>query len=146
MSFEQLQACRTLLTESTAKQNPCSRVHLVTWLLNSASREISRPSWNPKVHFSVHKSPPPAPTVSQMQPIHTPNTTSLTSILMLSPDLWKRTAIRFVCPQATAPSTPIDIDQAQNGTPAVSLLQDSLIQAYKQPIFVFSLLTDLCGT
>jgi hypothetical protein len=65
---------------------------------------------------------------------------------MLSPDLWKRTAIRFVCPQATAPSTPTDIDQAQNGTPAVSLLQDSSIQAYKQPIFVFSLLTDLCGT
>jgi len=44
-----------------------------SWKANrtSASQEIHRPSWDPKIHYHVHnKSPSLAPTLSQMNPIH----------------------------------------------------------------------------
>jgi hypothetical protein len=48
----------------------CSYCVLLTYLLHrfSASQEIPRVLWNPKVNFRIQKSPPPTPILSRLDP------------------------------------------------------------------------------
>ena len=57
----------TYLLTHSMEQSP-------SWKANrfSASQEIPRTLWNPKVHYRIHKCPPPVPILCQLDPVHTP--------------------------------------------------------------------------
>jgi len=55
-----------LLTYSMHQSPSCE----ANWF--SASQEIPNILWNPKVHYCIHKCPPPVPILNQLDPVSTP--------------------------------------------------------------------------
>ena len=70
----------TYLLTHSMEQSP-------SWEANrfSASQEICRILWNPKVHYRIHKSPPPDPILSQLDPFHIPTSHFLKIHLNIMP-------------------------------------------------------------
>ena len=62
--FTVIEFCPLALTDSVEQSSFWEAVSA------SASREISYILWNTKVHYLVHKSPPPVPILSEVSPIH----------------------------------------------------------------------------
>ena len=65
LSFHILVYLLTYLLTYSMEQSPSGEANRF-----SASQEIPSILWNPKIHYHIHKCLPPAPILSQIDPIH----------------------------------------------------------------------------
>ena len=74
-----------LKTKLICAYRAVNTLHLLTYSMQgspplaanrfSASQEIPRILWNPKVHYRIHNCPPPSPILCQLDQVRTPHTT-----------------------------------------------------------------------
>jgi hypothetical protein len=81
-----LQEHTNLLTYVLTYLLAYSREQSPSWETNGfeACQEIPRILWNLKVHYRIHKCPPPVSILSQLSSIHTPHSTFWRPVLILS--------------------------------------------------------------
>jgi hypothetical protein len=90
-----------LLTYSKEQRTPCR----TKWF--TASKEIPRILWNPKVRYHIHKYLPPVPILSQLNPVPAPTSHFLKIQLNLSIYAWVFQVVSF--PQVSSPKPCISL-------------------------------------
>ena len=68
----------------------------------SASQEIPRILWNPKIHYHIHKCLPPVPNLNQLDPMHTP-TSHFLKIYLNNPPVYALFSQVVSFPQVSPP-------------------------------------------
>jgi len=89
---------------SPTNQLTYSTEHSPSWEANrfSASQEIPRFLWNPKVHNPIHKCQPPVPILSQLDTVHTPTSYFLKiylNVILSSVPVSPKRSLSFMFPQ-----------------------------------------------
>ena len=112
-----------------------SMQQIPSWEANrfSASQQISHIWWNPKVHYRIHKCPPPVPVLSQIHPVHAPTSHFLEIHLNITPIYaWVFQLVSF--PQVSPPKSCIYLSAFPNvlRAPPISLFSNIYTWYFKQ--------------
>ena len=92
----------------------------------SASQEIPRILWNPKVHYRIHKCSPTVPIVSKLDPVHS--------------HLFHIPLILYRCPYPDFPLLKIHLNIILPSTPLSCKWSLSLRSPHQNPVYTFPLL------
>ena len=104
-SCSYIECLLTIQLTDCMEVSPCSEAHR-----SSATKDIPHILWSLKVHYRIHKRPPPVPVLSQIDPIHgLPSNFSKVHFNIILPctsglSKWS-TSLRFPHPVSTSPHT-----------------------------------------